>query len=360
MLSLGLISLQPEHQLFFKQMAEHASDYGIMVYRFSPLQIQPETELIKGERYDPDLKKWVHDTFPIPKFLYDRVYYGEDRISTQSRAILQWLKARDDLVFLGYGLPNKWMLYQKLSEFDTLSPYLPLTKKATSIEDIQNTLLQYKKIVLKPVNGAHGYGIYVISLHAKGVLIQTQKKNQVIQHTVPLNGSWQKWITQLISERDFLIQPYLKIQNHANQPFDVRIFLQKDERGQWVERGRGVRVGIQDGIISNLSGGAAIKSYNKWLKQLPRSKREFIHQEIETIIEALPSHLEEAFFPLFELGLDIGIAKDYSVWLLDANSKPGRHVILHLFPELEKTLANAPLRFTRFLHESSKPGRVKK
>ncbi|MET3696381.1 YheC/YheD family protein [Bacillus oleivorans] len=344
----------------FKQIAVHASDYGILVYRFSPMQIQPETELIKGERYDPELKKWVSDTFPIPKYLYDRVYYGEDRISIQSRAILRWLKARDDLVFLGYGLPNKWVLYQKLSEFDSLSPYLPLTRKASSVVDIQNALLQYKKIVLKPANGAHGYGIYVISRIPNGVRIQTQKKNRVIEHVLSLNGAWIKWITQLIEGKDFLIQPYLRIQNDSNQPFDVRIFLQKDERGQWVERGRGVRVGIQEGIISNLSGGAAIKPYYEWLKELPHSKRDFIHQEIETIIESLPIHLENAFFPLFELGIDIGIARDYSVWLLDANSKPGRHVILHLFPELEETLANAPLRFTRFLHESSKPGRVKK
>ncbi|HWO76978.1 MAG TPA: YheC/YheD family protein [Bacillus sp. (in: firmicutes)] len=360
MLTLGLISLQPEAQGFFKQIAEHASDYGIMVYRFSPIQIQPETELIKGERYDPNSKTWVRDTFPIPKYLYDRVFYGEDRISSQSRAILRWLKMRDDLVFLGYGLPNKWKLYQKLSELDSISPYLPLSRKASSTEDIQNALLKYKKIVLKPANGAHGYAIYVISSHPNGVLIQTQKKNKVIQHVVPLNGSFQKWITELIEGKDFLIQPFLKIQNHENQPFDVRIFLQKDERGIWVERGRGVRVGIQEGIISNLSGGADIKPYTEWLKELPFSKRDFIHQEINTLIESLPSHLENSFFPLFELGLDIGIARDYSVWLLDANSKPGRHVILHLFPELEETLANAPLRFTRFLHESSKPGRVKK
>lgn len=360
MLSLGLLSLQPETQLFFKQIAEHANDYGIQCYRFSPGQIQPETDAVHGERYDSDIKKWVKDVFPIPKYLYDRCYYGDDRKSTQYKAILRWLKTRDDLIFLGYGLPNKWMLYEKLLNFQSISPYLPLTVKITSLKDVENALIRFKKIVLKPANGAHGHSIYVLSYEANELIIQTQKKGQIIKEVFPIDGTWKKWLSLLIEKKTFLLQPYLKIQNHQRQPFDIRIFLQKDERGQWVERGRGVRIGLQDGIISNLSGGADVVRYEDWILNLPVVKRDFIDLEIKAIIDALPAVLEESFFPLFELGLDIGIAKDYSVWLLDVNSKPGRHVVLKLFPELEYTLANAPLRFTRYLCEIRKPGRVKK
>ncbi|GAA0328430.1 spore coat associated protein SpaC [Bacillus carboniphilus] len=360
MLSLGLLSLQPETQPFFSQLAYRAADYGIQCYRFSPLQIHPDTDLIEGERYDLDLQEWVNETFSIPKYLYDRCYYGDDRKSFESKSIIRWLKSRDDLTFLGYGLPNKWMLYEKLSTFDSLSPYLPDTEKAKNVKHIIQVLSRYKTIVLKPVNGAHGYGIYIITLHPKEVTIQTQKKNQIITQTFSLDGAWTNWLSQLIEKKDFLIQPYLSLKNQATQPFDIRIFLQKDERGNWVERGRGVRVGISGGVISNLSGGANVTSYEEWLKDLPKLKRDFIHQEIQSIVKQLPEILEDSFFPLFEVGLDIGIAQDFSVWLLDVNSKPGRSVILSLFPEMEEVLVNAPLRFTRYLYQISKPGRVKK
>lgn len=44
---------------------------------------------------------------------------------------------------------------------------------------------------------------------------------------------------------------------------------------------------------------------------------------MEEIFTLLPSILENSFSALFEIGVDIGITPDGSLWILDVNSKPG-------------------------------------
>ena len=133
------------------------------------------------------------------------------------------------------------------------------------------------------------------------------------------------------------------------QPFDIRILLQKKMDGEWSELGRGVRRGNTGGILSNLSAGGSVLPYTDWSSSLPTNTREYIDQELAYILTHLPPLLENAFLPLFELGIDIGIAKNGSIWILDINSKPGRKVLLQTQPDLKDALNLAPLLYGKHL-----------
>ncbi len=341
------LSLESENS-YINEIASHAEASGMEVFRFIPSEINPHTLFARGRKFVPQTKTWVDCEAPIPAIIYDRCFYGEDEHSKQCLPIVTWLKSRSDITFLGYGLPNKLELYHALKN-TSLSSYLPATQAVTDVEEVLEELAAKKKIILKPINGSQGYGIYYLKQNEKTFHVKTEKQKRIISRIFPNEAKLTQWLNQLLKHRNYLLQPYLELSNKEHQPFDIRFLLQKNELGQWEEQGRGIRIGNTGGILSNLAAGGSVISFKEWLTALQPVKGEFLKQELDYIISRLPSILESAFMPLFEIGVDIGIAKDGSIWILDINSKPGRKVVLSTNPELQETLSAKPLQYGKFL-----------
>lgn len=352
LITFGIMTLSMESEApYINEIAILAASHEIECFRFIPSKIDPHTLQVKGRKFDSDTLRWVDREFPIPSILYDRCFYGDDEHSKQCIPITAWLKSRQDITFLGYGLPNKLELYEVLRK-SILSAYLPPSRPVSDTGIVLKELKTKKKLILKPINGSQGYGIYYLKQTDKTFHVKTEKQKQIISRIFPNEAKLMKWLQSLIRQRPYLIQPHLDLSNNELQPFDIRILLQKNEHGVWVERGKGVRTGNTSGILSNLSAGGSATSFAEWLIPLPSAKKEYICNELEYIISNLPILLEKEFLPLFEIGVDIGIAKDWSIWILDANSKPGRKVILHTNPNLKEILHLAPLLYGKYVSQT--------
>jgi glutathione synthase/RimK-type ligase-like ATP-grasp enzyme len=350
--TFGIMTLtENSEREYFTEIAVRAADQEIICCRFIPSNINPVSKIVSGSIFDSITKIWKHGEFPIPTVLYDRCFYGNDVHSKQCTAIVSWLKDRNDIFFLGYGLPNKYELYNVL-KLSTLHPYLPSTKLITDSKMVMEELTSHQRIVLKPINGAQGNGIFFVKLSGLSITVKTFNQKQHIHKTFSDQKKFVLWINSLLTKKSYLVQPYLELTNDQMEPFDIRILLQKEKDGQWTERGRGIRTGHPDGILSNLSAGGSICHFEKWMKQLSLSKKEFIDTEINDILSKIPIVLEKAFLPLFELGIDIGVARSGSIWILDINSKPGRKVIVETHPEIQEVLYKAPLLYGKTLLSS--------
>jgi glutathione synthase/RimK-type ligase-like ATP-grasp enzyme len=335
-------------QSYINDIASLAESCGLECYRFTPTTINPLTLQVTGKQFISQTKSWVDREFSIPSIIYDRCFYGEDEHSKQCISIVSWLKTRADITFLGYGLPNKLELYEVLRK-TVLSPYLPVTQFASDTNIVINELTSKKRIILKPINGSQGHGIYYLKKNEKSFHVKTEKQRNIISRIFPNETKLTQWLQSLIGSRQYLLQPYLELSNTQLQPFDLRILLQKNRDGEWSELGRGIRRGNTGGILSNLSAGGSVLPYADWSESLPPATREYMKQELEYILTNLPPLLESAFLPLFELGVDIGIAKNGSIWILDVNSKPGRKVLLQTQPDLKDALNLAPLLYGKHL-----------
>lgn len=347
------LNLDNEHT-YFTEIAKRAYTQGITCFRFIPSNINPHTEIIDGEVYDPMNHEWIKKSFPLPDLLYDRCFYREDFHSKKCKAIVDWLKAKKHVQFLGFGLPNKLELYQILSS-SNLAPYIPKTVRATSPDNINTLTEKMGKVVLKPINGSQGNGVYYIEKRKNEIVVKTDKRQQQVSRTFTDVTLWKKWLQRILSQQEFILQPFLLLQNDHNQPFDIRSLLQKNTNGEWTLVGSGIRVGKENGIVSNLSAGATSIPFQEWIQSGDKKRKRFIKEEIQDILQNLPSVLEEKFPPLFELGVDIGVAQDQSIWILDINSKPGRKVLLQTQPDLQDFLYESPLLYAKFLKERSYP-----
>ncbi|SFA80169.1 MULTISPECIES: YheC/YheD family protein [unclassified Bacillus (in: firmicutes)] len=356
MYTLGFMSLNHESEAsYFTEVAKRAALRGIVCYRFIPTSINPLTQLVKGKKFEPTSHDWVDCEFPLPSVLYDRCFYGDDPHSKKAIPIVTWLKNRDDIRFLGYGLPNKIELYKTLANTE-LAPYLPPSQQVNSYQTVFNRLENWKKIMLKPITGSQGYGIYYIEKKEFSIIVKTEKNGKVIERTFTDIKKMQAWLEKLLQNHLYLVQPYFELRDSSDLPFDIRILLQKNAEGKWTERGKGIRKGQNEGILSNLCAGGKTLDYRSWTESISKEQARYIHGELSYIVKLLPTLLENEFPSLFEMGVDIGVAKDGAVWILDINSKPGRKVIVETCPEMIDTLYQAPFLYGSFVHQNEVKG----
>ncbi|WP_449539286.1 YheC/YheD family endospore coat-associated protein [Ferdinandcohnia sp. Marseille-Q9671] len=351
MISLGFVTIYPNQEKgYATEIAKRAPDFGIQFYRFTPTSIEPGSEKIRGEQYNTETNNWDPAIFDIPTYLYDRCFYTNDDISQRSQPIMNWLKSRPGNVFLGHGLPNKWDIYNVLSQDKILSPYIPTSEQALSSSAVLRVLMKQHKIILKPETGSMGKGIIGLFLHRNYAEAIYKESNELSRKQFTTRGDVKKWLDTFIGTRAYLTQSYLPLYDENKRPFDIRILLQKSSQGKWIEQGRGIRVGLPDHIVSNLGGGGETHSFVSWTKNMSTHQKQLLEDNIHTIITRLPFVLENQFTTLFELGVDLGLTKEGAIWLLDTNSKPGRKVILETDQTKENTLYRAPLHYCLHLH----------
>ncbi len=125
------------------------------------------------------------------------------------------------------------------------------------------------------------------------------------------------------------MQPYLRLNTPDGRPYDLRMLIQKNERGEWVTTGMAIRTGKPHTLTSNLHGGGrAERAVPFLLRHFRRDQVEGILKKIRWLAAVVPPHIERHHGRLLELGLDVGIDTDGRVWLLEVNSKPGRSVFI--------------------------------
>lgn len=352
MLSLGIMTSRlRSEETYFTEIALAGEKDNVSVYMFCPDKINPQSETITGEAYDHTHKKWVAAQFPVPDFIYDRCFHGLARQSEKARYKISWLQNHSK--FLGFGLPGKSEIHQSLTTISSMSRFLPPVKKVYEAEEIWKELYVHGKIMLKPEFGSRGIGIYLLSIKGGGWVVRMTKKEQGYARFFDNKTTLNRWLTNLLEEYPYVTQPYLQLSNSEDEPYDLRILLQKDSENNWVERGRGVRVGRKHCITANLAAGARAFSFDTLLQAYPADLQPRISKSIHDIVQLLPRELEARFNRLFEIGVDIGIDKQGSVWLLDINSKPGRKIIELLHPEKMQELYKSPILYVRCLAGSS-------
>lgn len=345
MITLGILSFsQPSPYL--TKIAEHALNKNVRTCFFSPNQLS--APMLSGRVYSPDKKIWEDTSFSLPSFIYDRCYYGNKEahlFKTHTDA----LKQREDVHFLGYGLPDKWEVYKTLSSIPELQSYFPSTKKLTSVSFLLSHFHHHNNWLIKPVNGSQGRGLIKVERLSGQYVVK-----EVVQPGEKLfvfrsHGQLKKWLHTRMKHAEYIFQPYLPLQNKKNIPFDLRVFLQKNDEGKWTERVRVIRTGPKNHITSNLAGGGEMLPFSVLLQGVPSSKRKKLEDHLQIIAEILPPALESNIKPLFELGIDIGIDPDYNLWILDINSKPGHKIVTMASPSVQTEIYEAPSRYCTYL-----------
>ncbi|WP_404449057.1 YheC/YheD family protein [Sutcliffiella horikoshii] len=347
MITLGVLSFS-KPTTYLTKMAEHAAKNGLNICIISPAQLNDNTSNVSGLVYTSDKKEWINASFPIPSFIYDRCYYGTKN-AQQFKGLTDLLKLQEKVHFLGYGLPNKWEVYNKLSSLQELKEFFPLSKKLTSVTFFLSHFRQRENWLIKPINGSQGRGLIKVEQIGNQFMVKEVVQPGERLYVFQTGSQLRTWLHSRMKDTEYIFQPFLPLQNKKNVPFDLRLLLQKNEEGNWTERVRCIRTGPKDHITSNLAGGGEMLPFSVLLQGLSTFKRQTLERKLQVIVDYLPSSIDQTISPLFELGIDIGIDPDYNLWILDINSKPGHKIVTMASPSVQAEIYEAPSKYCMYL-----------
>ena len=348
----------PEPQ-FYRSLSIAGKPLGIDVYVFSAGDLQPQGDQLMGYRYEQN--RWVRQFVPLPDVVFDRCFYTQVNQRARCRGMLEALAKRKPYLPLNGTLPAKLDVYGALKTDSALAKHLPATFPYRSAEQALRLADQYMEgIVLKPSAGMQGRGILFIKRSPSGQEIKVKgrtRQNRAFSITFTEDSELEQWICRFIDRSSYLIQPYLALSGEDGKPFDVRTLMQKDHAGRWSLSGIVVRTGQAGSLTSNLHGGGDARPAAQLMTaKFGKQKAERLLEQIHTISKQTVERLESEFGRFAELGLDYGIEPGGQIWLIEANSKPGRTSFRIISDHVAaRQSIERPLLYARFLSRRLSP-----
>lgn len=322
---LGIMTHRIGNPGRFRRHALAAVSAGFAgVLLFTPAGVRLAGRRIDGYLYTP-ATRWKKTTSGYPAVAIDIGYYTKRETVQQSIRVKQVAPIR----FTGFASGNKWTIQQHLLASGELGPHLLPTKPMRRTAEAFDFVREHGSIMIKPINGKGGKGIIRLSalddrwtLHRNGktALIGSEARVRAALRRATGNGA-------------YLLQRWIDIRNPDGRVFDIRSLVQKDGGGNWITTGTAVREGPRNSITSNISGGGRAYETKAYLQRLfEPAKVDELMERIGVLSEHIPAHLESDYGKRFaEFGLDFAVDRSGTLWLLEANIKPGKSVIRKVY-----------------------------
>lgn len=343
---------------FFKALMVVGRSLGVKVVVFSPADIDWQRKTIVGWTYSDTSNSWISRQCHFPDVIYDRIFPTRSPNSIAALRMAHRLRRQPGVLFFGNALNGKWQVYKALAEDSSIRPCLPETELCSSGDVLEAMLRRHKVVFFKPDLGTQGKGIMRIQvLDNKRLYYKGRDRNSVTFAGIAAGfAELYRVARNFAAGRRYLVQQGLPLHVYRNSPCDVRVIVQKDGQGQWVITGHAVRVGPAAGVTSNLHGGGRAIELQVLLEHLfpeDEEKQKQVLSEIEALALMVAHKLDEMLGRFGELGLDIGLQRDGKIWLIEANSKPGRKVFLYTkdFEARRRSIVN-PVAYCRYLYFS--------
>lgn len=343
---------------YYRRLSLLGQKLGLAVFVFFPHRIDWERRRVFGYSYSASAGRWERRLYPLPEAVYDRCFYSDAKLYAEFREPIRRLMKTPGTRFLGYGLKGKWSVHQMMIRDEALSPYIPQTELLQSPADIERWLEEKGELFLKPHGGSQGKGVLRVTRVENGYVVKGRNhRNEAVRSGFRSKRRLLGWIAAFTGGRKYLIQKYLSLTTTAGEAFDIRALVQKNHTGRWELTGIAVRRGAPGSITSNLHGGGHAEEAKPFLRQqYGQQTAETIESSVRELALRIPFVLEQYHGRLLELGVDVGVDTEGHVWVLEANSKPGRSSFAGLSDKKVRldSIRN-PILYAKFLIDN--PGR---
>nr|NNM90075.1 YheC/YheD family protein [Bacilli bacterium] len=328
-----LLGMQAQALYKYFSVAAH---HHITLLLFDPIDVDLATQTIEGYTAiaKDEIEQQEDQVLRDPAFTLTRIrcaipYVIYDQIV--SRRYEQSLKIKKQIAFLRQksiifndGYFDKWEVYTWLSKSSRLVSYLPQTIVADSSQAFMAFIDRFPIVFLKPIDGSHGSGIIKIEKSGEQFIVyqhRQQKNLMKVKFTSSLL-LYRKLRRQLLRRR-YILQEGIPLIMLDHRPVDVRVLMQKNRQGVWKMTKLYVRKAKEGEYTSNLArGGEAVPLLTLQGTLLPVSLAT-VKAQIKKVSYWIAMTIEnEAKRTIGELGVDLGIARDGRIAIIEVNAKP--------------------------------------
>ncbi|HJV31795.1 MAG TPA: YheC/YheD family protein [Bacillales bacterium] len=284
---------------------------------FSPKAVNFVNKSIKGFVYEKG--EWKERIMPFPDVIYND---GSPEKLSKSKDIIEKLK--ETIPFTTQSLGNKWNINERLKEGKEFAQYLIPSNILKTMDDIIRFLKNYHEVIIKPIDGRKGQGIYFIKTTESGYIVNKNSVDNLLT-----KDELYQLFEPLLQNTTFIIQPYICSKTKSGQAFDFRLHVQKNGEGRWVITTIYPRIAPAGTIIANINNGGYTNYLEPFLKQEFTKAEAFnIKRTLEHFALSLAHHMDELQMLKYqevidEIGIDVGLDQEHKIWIYEVNWRPG-------------------------------------
>lgn len=258
--------------------------------------------------------KWKPVLVPPPNVVYDRLpsrQIENDPEVLQFRKFL--LKKTGGRLFNRAGFFSKSFIYSTVRTVLPKNLHLPETELNPDSENIIKLISLWGEAWLKPDDGSLGQGIYRLLKEPFGISVESSDQGSADHFETEEAFEFFK---ELLSQKRYILQRGIQRTEKNLRPFDIRVYLQKDQIGKFIVTQQFAKLVDFGQIVSNLHAGGDSTSLRGLLSKTERSNLRKLSLDFAKRLNLLLPQ------PLGEIALDLILDPSRRFWLIEVNSKP--------------------------------------
>lgn len=203
-----------------------------------------------------------------------------------------------------------------------LRQYVPKTARATAI-GVKKMLQQYRMVYVKPNIGAGGHGVIRAEvIQQRGRAGYRYKLATRICEFATFEAFY-KSLRRAFGTKIYLVQQGIHMLTSDNRPFDIRVMIQKNNKGTWEHTGSIGRIAHPKRIVTNSHFGGTVKTVRALLNPyMGAPKSAGMDQRLSKLGLDVARYMEKGYPRVKELGLDVGIDGHHKAWIFEVNTRP--------------------------------------
>lgn len=313
-----LVDKFPQMESFCNEFARYCMKQHALFYVFS------KQTWDNHSGYYVTNEEWKQMKLPKPTAIYNRIH---SRLYEKSGEIQQLFQTFQQLRIPFYNdhFLNKWEVYDILSAYPFLSPYVPETKLMNGFSTLSDMAATHNVVFIKPVHGSLGKGIFRITRRSDKLFILEHSSMQEQMKFSSLETLYSSLRERLLSQR-YIIQQGISLLTDHNRPVDFRLLCHRNEQDKWDVISAVARISEKQQFVSNIAKGGEMKNFHSFLaEQFAKEQAYHIRialYELAIEVATLLGKNIDGYFA--ELGVDLAVDTNGKPWLLEVNTKPSK------------------------------------
>ncbi|MBP1991769.1 YheC/YheD family protein [Paenibacillus eucommiae] len=211
-------------------------------------------------------------------------------------------------------IKTKWLLQQR-----DLRRHVPRTALFNK-ENLISMLSAYSIIYFKPTGGTGGADIIRIKRKNHGYRIQLGTRKNACSSMDHLY----KKLSRFARGRSFLLQQGIRLAKTNGRPFDIRVMVQKTNKGRWVSTGMFTKIGIPGKVATNYAQGGKVDYLSPTLSGAGYKKAliQRTESQLKQLGVSVGYNFDQHKKGFRELGLDVALDEKGKPWILEVNTSP--------------------------------------
>jgi len=321
-----------EQTSFFRKLINCANSINAVCFAFSPGNIDWQNEIIHGsipEDSTKGMQQWKQVIFPFPDVIYDRGLFPKGEKRSKAAEVRRFFRRHPRTKLFNPAFFGKWKTHNFLSGHKEIYRHLPETMLYTTAADIAKLTARHDTVYLKPSGGSSGKGIIVLKKRDSGYMAAYREFRHLKTVGILDFPQLNTFLDNLIKGRRYIVQQGIRLAKIHENPFDVRVLMQKNRHGEWLRTGIAARVAAPGNLISNIHAGGHAEKITEVLQTVfpnPRLAQKVLH-DIRKLSSLIAGFISKEGNPLFgEIAVDLGVDEAGKVWVIECNAIPGRSV----------------------------------